>query len=198
MTIRTNPPSNTPNNQDVFVWALYLLGGADSDIDVEAIYLKCFELAPARLGWRTRPDLPDYKKASKALQSVEAKTHPGLVLRRDEYKRRLTREGVRWIETYKDILENNYSGGQVKASKAHSTYERRRNEIKSSEVWALFLGDRSQLTALELASVMNCTPASTEQTWLNRINEVQRAADVLDDVELETFAEFVRLTVLGD
>ena len=67
MSIRTEPPSSIPNNQDVFVWALYLLGGADQDVDVEAIYLKCFELAPARLAWRTRPDLPDYKKISTSL-----------------------------------------------------------------------------------------------------------------------------------
>ena len=46
-------------------------------MDVEEIYLKCFEIAPARLGWRTRPEIPDYKKISKALQSVEAKTHTG-------------------------------------------------------------------------------------------------------------------------
>ncbi len=85
MTIRTSPPSDQPNNQDVFVWALYLLGGADRGVDVEEIYLKCFELAPARLGWRTRPDLPDYKKASKALQSIEAKTHiDGFKLQRSD------------------------------------------------------------------------------------------------------------------
>ena len=74
-SIRKDPPSSEANNQDVFVWALYLLGGADKDVDVEEIYLKCFELAPARLGWRTHPEIADYKKTSKALQSIEATTH---------------------------------------------------------------------------------------------------------------------------
>lgn len=76
-TARSAPPSVEANNQDVFIWALYLLGGADRDVDVENIYLKSFELTPARLGWRTRPDPPDYKKTAKALQSIEATTHIG-------------------------------------------------------------------------------------------------------------------------
>ena len=31
---RSAPPSVDANNQDVFIWALYLLGGADRDVDV--------------------------------------------------------------------------------------------------------------------------------------------------------------------
>jgi hypothetical protein len=33
--IRTDPPSTSPNNQDALVLALYMLGGADTDVDVE-------------------------------------------------------------------------------------------------------------------------------------------------------------------
>ena len=40
--------SKGPSNQDLFLWALFLLGGADRDVDVEEIYLKCFEIAPSR------------------------------------------------------------------------------------------------------------------------------------------------------
>lgn len=54
------------SNSELFVWALYLLGGAEHDVDVEDIYLKCFAIAPARLGWRTKPEIPDYKKNSKS------------------------------------------------------------------------------------------------------------------------------------
>ena len=67
-----DPPSFEANNNDLLVWSLFLLGGAEKWVDVEDIYLKAFELGPARLSWRTRADIPDYKKVSKALQSVEA------------------------------------------------------------------------------------------------------------------------------
>lgn len=198
MTVRTIPPSDQPNNQDVFLWALYLLGGADRDVDVEEIYLKCFELAPARLGWRTRPDLPDYKKASKALQSVEAKTHPGLLLRPHEYSRRLSVEGVRWVEAYKEILSRSYSQGKVQASPMTNQHERRRREVKGDLVWSQFLSAPESLTSVELASVMNCTAASPDSIWKTRINELRRAADVLQDEDLMKFADFVSKKVLGE
>jgi hypothetical protein len=107
---RTTAPSNQPNNQDVFIWALFLLGGADKEIDVEEIYMKAFELAPARLGWRVYPETPDYKKTAKALQSVEASTHVGLVIKTNPLARKLSAAGVEWVERFRPLLENIYSG----------------------------------------------------------------------------------------
>ena len=196
--LRTDPPSPQANNQDVFVWALYLLGGADRDVDVEEIYLKCFELAPARLGWRTRPDLPDYKKASKALQSIEAKTHVGLVLRPHEYSRRLTSEGVRWIETYLEILEKNYSSGPVAASSINNKYENRRTTIKLDPVWSMYLKTPEILSSVDLAAILQCGAASPEATWKSRINDLKRISDVLQDQEIMDFANFVSKKILGD
>jgi hypothetical protein len=197
-TLRIEPPSPQANNQDVFVWALYLLGGADKDVDVEEIYLKCFELAPARLGWRTRPDLPDYKKASKALQSIEAKTHVGLVLRPHEYSRRLTSEGVRWIETYSAILERNYQSGPVAASATNNKYENRRTAIKMDPVWSAYLRSPENLTSVDLASILQCGAASPDATWKSRINDLKRISDVLQDAEIMEFANFVSKKVLGE
>jgi len=80
--ITVRAPSGNHNNDDLLVWALHLLGGAERWVDVEELYLKAFELAPARLSWRTRPDLPDYKKCAKALQAVESpkgSNHHGLL-----------------------------------------------------------------------------------------------------------------------
>lgn len=64
-------PTEPVTNSDVFLWALFELGGADEFVDVEAVFIKAFELAPLRLSWRTRPDLPDLKKCSKALRDAE-------------------------------------------------------------------------------------------------------------------------------
>ena len=192
---RTSPPSGQPNNQDVFIWALYLLGGSDQDVDVEEIYLKCFELAPARLGWRTKPEIPDYKKISKALQSVEAKTHVGLVHKVNEYNRRLTPEGVRWIENWKLILEKTYSGRPVAASKSHNQYEMLRSDLKKSEIWPSFVAGNRQFDLSDLASAVQLTPASPKSTWLTRVNNLSRSADVLDDNELREFSNFLEKVI---
>jgi len=85
-------------NWEVFLWALYRLGGATEFIEVEDIFLKCFQLAPNRFSWRTRENLPDYKKCSKALRDAEAKQPHFLVKTGDGFKRQLTVEGQKWIE----------------------------------------------------------------------------------------------------
>ena len=188
---RNEPPSSEANNQDVFVWALYLLGGADRDVDVEEIYLKCFDLAPARLGWRTHPDLPDYKKAAKALQSVEASTHIGLVHKPHKFSRRLTLAGVHWVELYKEILEENYSHLPVMASKSKNNYERLRQEILKSRAWQIFKVEQEVHDIADAAAALQCSPASPQSTWQSRGNNLKRASDVLTDKELMEFAELL-------
>jgi hypothetical protein len=189
--VRNEPPSSEANNQDVFVWALYLLGGADRDVDVEEIYLKCFDLAPARLGWRTHPDLPDYKKAAKALQSVEASTHIGLVHKPHKFSRRLTLAGVHWVELYKEILEENYSHLPVMASKSKNNYERLRQEILKSRAWQIFKVEQEVHDIADAAAALQCSPASPQSTWQSRVNNLKRASDVLQDKELMEFAELL-------
>ena len=195
--MRTDPPSEAPNNQDALVFALYLLGGADKDIDVENMFLKCHELAPARLSWRTRPDLPDYKKVSKALQSVEATTHVGLFHHTNQYARRLTLDGTRWVETYLSILERVYSKAPVQASKNTNMHERKRQEIKNSPVWALFKVSPESISVEDFASVLQCSAASSQATWASRVQDVKRAADVLQDDELMQFAQLVEIRILS-
>jgi hypothetical protein len=86
-------------NWEIFLWALHQLGGSTQFVDVEDIYIECFNIAPARFGWRTRKNLPDYKKCAKALQQAEEKSrHPKMLIKtRDAYARQLTVEGQQWI-----------------------------------------------------------------------------------------------------
>lgn len=196
--LRINPPNMEANNQDVFVWALYILGGADKDVDVEEIYLKCFELAPARLGWRTQPQIPDYKKTSKALQSVEATTHIGLIHRPHQYSRRLTIDGIKWVETYRDILEKVYSGQVVAAPINTSVHERSRQNIKQSHLWAMFKSGETNLNISDIAALLRCNATSPQDTWKSRILDLRRASEVLNDKELEDFASIVEKCVIKE
>jgi hypothetical protein len=176
---RTKPASNKPNNQDAFIWSLHLLGGSDRQIDVEDLFLKCFEIAPARLGWRTRPELPDYKKISKALQSVEAKTHCGLVQKIDQYHRRLTIAGVNWVLGNEVILKKVYGGEKAVTASNNSTFERKRTRLRKHSAWST---DEPDLTSL--ADALECTPLSGLSVWRTRLTELERTAQVLKDDDL--------------
>ena len=146
---------------------------------------------------RTRPDIPDYKKVSKALQSVEASTHVGLFHHTNQYSRRLTVDGNRWCETYISILERVYTKAPVQASKNTNMHERKRHEIKNSQVWVLFKESPSDIGIEDFASVLQCSAASSQATWASRVQDVKRAADVLQDQELMQFAQLVELRVLN-
>lgn len=185
---RTAAPSAEPNNQDVFIWALYLLGGSDRDIDVEDVYMKSFELAPARLGWRTRPEIPDYKKTAKALQSVEASTHVGLVQRQGPYSRRLTADGVRWVEAHRRQLEATYSGAEVVRAASTSEHERLRRRLRMSPAFQSSVA-ASEIDLFDAADALECSAASPAAVWRVRIEEVRRAADVTQDRDLSAFAD---------
>ena len=193
-SVRTAPASSTPNNQDVFVWSLYQLGGAEQDVDVEAIYLLSFKLAPSRLGWRTRPDIPDYKKASKALQSVEAKTHVGLVHRTNQYLRRLTAAGTDWVQQNHAILARNYNNGTPVQAAGTNLHERRRRSVRASTAFGLW-SDGAETTLADLANALECSPASPRSVWEARVIELQRAATVLGDPELAAFADATQTRV---
>lgn len=184
---RATPASSSPNNQDVFIWSLYQLGGAEHDVDVEAIYLLSFELAPARLGWRTRPDLPDYKKTSKALQAVEARTHVGLVHRTSQHLRRLTAVGTAWVEQNLAILERNYGGTTPVQAAATNTHERRRRAVRTSAAFGTW-SQGQEIPVSHLADALECSPASPNSIWNARVIELQRAAHVLADDDLAAFA----------
>lgn len=187
-TPRRAPATDVPNNQDVFLWSLFQLGGAEHDVDVEAIFLRSFDLAPARLGWRTRPDLPDYKKAAKALQSVESKTHVGLVHRTSSYLRRLTTAGTAWVEQNHSILERTYSGGEPVPAAPTNEHERRRRLTRSSAAYADWSAARP-IHIEALADALECSPASPQTVWAGRILELERTASVLADAELADFVE---------
>lgn len=171
------------SNSELFVWALYLLGGADRDVDVEEIYLKCFQLAPARLAWRTRPDIPDYKKTSKALQSVEAETN--YILKKTPYLRRLSTEGLNWIEINKANLEKMYSGNVVPQNT--NKYFKIKKDIEAHLVWQKFKQKASENVIHILADALKCSLVSSDAVWQTRFLDLERTAQVLQDNEFELF-----------
>ena len=61
----------------------------------------------------------------------------------------------------------------------------------------MFKNDPNKISSIDLASALNCQPASSENTWRSRINDVLRAADVLKDDELKGFAFLAEKIVLS-
>jgi hypothetical protein len=175
-------------NWEAFLWALYKLGGSDQFVDIEEVSLKCFEIAPARFGWRTRPDLPDYKKCAKALQEAERRRPPMLVKSGDTFARQLSADGQQWIAMSKKrlsaILETDLHVPEPKRRPS----SRLLSEIESSEPFREWLRTR-QVTGEKwrVADMLRCSPDSSPTTWKDRLESAKGVAYSAERTDLLDF-----------
>jgi hypothetical protein len=188
-------PSAAHNNSDLLVWACYQCGGFDRWIDVEEVYLKAFELAPKRLAWRTREDLPDYKKCAKALQELEdpkRSDHLGLVGKQTQYLRKLTPAGKEWCEKYRDALAALYGGGSVPASPTQDP-SRLIRHVESTAAFGHFKRTGNVGCELwQIAETLRCLVDSSQTVWMARIDAVASAAERTARSDAREFAQQLR------
>jgi hypothetical protein len=175
----TPSPSSTPNNPELLIWSLFLLGGSDNYVDVEELFIKSFELAPARLSWRTRQDIPDYKKCSKALQEVEDRKRSQLFHlfeKQGAYKRKLSSAGVEWVTQYSNVLATLYSGGIVPSAAVQEDSKALRR-ITDSDLFQNFLrSEFDDLNVYEISDLFRCLPDADQAIWKQRLDRVRNAA----------------------
>lgn len=173
----TRAPATEPViNSDVFLWALYELGGADDFVDVEDVFIRSFELAPLRLSWRTRSDLPDLKKCSKALRDAEGRS-PLLLVKKGPENRRLTAEGQRWIEENFDRLANALGTDRiVKAPRTRAPSRLVGDALRNvaHKKWA----DTGEVTdeKWRIADMLRCSPDSARSVFRQRLETLRAAA----------------------
>lgn len=168
--------SEPVTNSDVFLWALYELGGADEFVDVEAAFIKAFELAPLRLSWRTRPDLPDLKKCSKALRDAEGR-EPRLLVKQGAEMRRLTVEGQRWIEDNFDRLVETLGGDRPVRAPRIRVPSRLVSHALQGPVFMAWSETRAITEhKWRVAEMLRCSPDSSRGVFRDRLETLRGAA----------------------
>ena len=188
-------PSQVHNNADLLVWACFIIGGYDRWVDVEELYLKAFDLGPARLSWRTRLDLPDYKKCAKALQELEdpnRSDHLGLFAKQGQYTRKLTESGLTWCKQYESILSQLY-GGAIIPSAPNQEAGKLIRQIENSSIYKRFVSTSSIDSELwELAELFRCMTDSRRLIWDSRIDQLSSASRSNGRDDIKKFIDAVR------
>jgi hypothetical protein len=163
-------------NPEVFVWALYDLDGANNFVDVEEIFLRAFEIAPLRFAWRTRAEIPDLKRCSKALQEAEAWS-PKLFVKKGPEMRKLTVEGQQWIEENFDRLAAVLGSDAVVRAPRLRLPSRLIAQALQSSIYAdwqlnkVISGDRWRV-----AEMLRCSPDSSRRVFADRLETLRSAA----------------------
>lgn len=178
------------SNWEIFVWALDQLGGTTKFIDIEDIFLKCFEIAPERFAWRTRSDLPDYKRCSKALRDAEARTPRLLVKRQDAFRRQLTADGQRWVEANSGRLQDILSGTASGEHLASPPNRRMLAMLKSAPVFEAWKNTGElESEKWRYADLFKCSPDSDQRIWRSRLEQIRSAAHAASDEDALSFLE---------
>lgn len=185
-------PSDKVANWEIFLWALYILGASTNFVDIEDVAIQCYSLAPARFGWRTRPDLPDYKRLYKALQEAEMRRPLLLVKTGDAFGRQITAEGQKWIEANLQRLSRVLNpGAHVPEPKVRPS-SRMLAEIESTEAFTNWK-DTGAIPheKWRMAEVLRCSPDSSTATWTDRLESAKATAHAADRKPIIQFLEAV-------
>jgi hypothetical protein len=178
------------DNPDVVPYALHLLGGGSSFVDVEDIAVKCYELAPQRFGFRTHP-YPNYKTFSKALRDFEDK-HPAMLLRSpDGLKRQLTAEGVEYIRMKRAFFERAF-GSPSANPPTRRRNQRLLNELRDKPLTQAFLsGQKPELSKIAVADLLMCSPDSPVSEWVRHCRSLEAAALEAGREDLAGFLRYI-------
>jgi hypothetical protein len=179
-------------NADLFLYALYQLGGAGKYIDVEDVFMEMWRLAPARFSWR-KYQQPNYKITSKAIVDIDQRGDGDLLLG-DGNSRQLSARGVDWIEQRLKQFER-IASGEGSAAPEHRPSQRLVVELSKSPVVQAFLdGADVELERGEVAMLLRCAPDAPRDVWRERLETLCSAARDADRRELLRFFDHLEKT----
>jgi hypothetical protein len=178
------------DNPDIIAFALHQLGGAGQFIDVEDIFLRCFEVAPERFRWR-KHSIANYKTLSKALRDFEGH-HPDLLLKtEDGLSRQLSKEGIEWVNARLKVFQ------EVLSQPGANPPTRRREQKLLNEfaahrlVRAFEKGSVESLQKYEVADLLLCAPDSPPAVWKERLETYRSAATAAGRPNLVEFLDYL-------
>lgn len=183
-------PADEIANWEVFVWALSGLDGAHRMVDVEEVFARCFDLAPLRFAWRTRPDLPDYKKCAKSLRDAEARKPPLLIKTGDRFGRQLTVAGQEWVAVNASRLRARFAKGRNVSEPRQRPRSRMLAEVEESNLFIEWMQDSNiPGEKWRVADLLRCSPDSGHRIWSERLQTLRSAAFAADKSNLLKFLD---------
>jgi hypothetical protein len=161
-------------NADLFLFALYRLGGAGRYVDVEDVFMEMWRLAPARLTWR-KYAVPNYKIASKAIVDISQRGNRDLLLGSGNH-RQLSASGVAYVRGRLTELDG-FFGDQGTDSPNLRPGQRVAVEAERSRLFQIFLGgEETDLNRSEIALFLRCAPDAPKGVWRERLETLRSAA----------------------
>jgi len=180
-------------NADVIAFALDQLGGTGQFVEIEDLFIRCYELAPKRFGWRTKP-FPNYKTLYQALVDFE-RAHPSTLLKtRDGLGRQLSAAGVAWVRDHAQLLEKSLAQ-PGEGMNARRPSQRLLNEFLASAPMRQFsAGGTPEITRYQAADLLIASPDSPPSVWRERLAIYRTAAESAGRPDVKEFLDLLEAT----
>ena len=190
------------SNQEMAVYALYLLGGATKKCHTEDIAIKCFELWPSVFSWAKYPQHPDKEVVRHGLTDARREKYGNLIDGRAGQARGhsnktgrepasdgwiLTDVGVKWIEENESRFKS--AGNITKDHRLRSL--RFLKKVRGHQVFALYddSPERYYPSIGDLADLLRCRVDADEGIWKDRFERIRKHAVATGQEEFLGFVE---------
>jgi hypothetical protein len=184
----------TITNVDVVVYAVAILGGAESRVFSEHVAAKCFELDPARFSWR----LPEYRAwpdkyvVKTALEDAKKDEYGFLVFgtynldpAKDGW--RLTPNGAAWIRENTERLELQFKTRLP----ATTTKPQRRilDDVRKDPLFRQFPRNRklADVSPYVFTDMLNCSPDASADVIAMKFRRLLSPAQLAGDKDMIEF-----------
>jgi len=156
-------------------------------VDVEKIYLKLFEIAPSKFGWRTRADLPNFQYGHQALGRLEKDVFPEFVIRTSANQRMVSATGRKWVERNEATFRG-LGDKQVVLPPRGGESARVVRQVQASPAWATWTAG-GEMHIEDLGAAFGCSPTSSGRIWTQRVDSFSNHIESRNDAELEEFLQ---------
>lgn len=132
--------TSAPNQLEIVVLAVFLLGGLKQSIDTEDVAVKCHELAPGLFSWRKHPDQINLELVRVRLSDAKKPDHGALLSGSGRDGWRLTSKGLDWMQARGHrLLESGRLGETREPTSAGSIdqvrIDREKRRLQSTPAW---------------------------------------------------------------
>ena len=188
----------TPTNVEIALYALEQLGGATKTVCSEDIAARCYELAPARFGWRLekyrKKRWPDKYIAKTALDDAKKDRWGVLVdgaynldLPKDGWN--LTAAGVAWLNENRPRIGESLDTKPAQLPKNEA--ERFVKRITRQGIFKRFkvAGSLDDSSVFEFTDLLECAPDASRDVVRSKFRRLKATAELIQDHEILRFLE---------
>jgi hypothetical protein len=181
-------------NSNLFLYALYRLGGAGRFVDIEDVFIEMWKISPGRFGWRKYP-YPHYKIAHTALVDIAKPSGLGLgallLSTSDRLGRQLTADGVEWVEDRLQQIQD-MLGIAIASAPDRRPSQRTLVDLTRTSLFRAFqTSGRAELGRDQLAEMLRIPPDAPRAVWLERLETLRSAAAMSGREEVSGFLDYV-------